>query len=63
MKNKNAERKGRQINTNDPDKNPLLRPPRLNLETGEGLKEFLEWLNDPEVDKAFEQAFPIADDE
>jgi hypothetical protein len=47
----------------DPDQNPLLKSPRLNLETGEGLRSFLEWLFDPEVDKAFEQAFPLEEGE
>jgi hypothetical protein len=47
----------------DPDQNPLLKSPRLNLETGEGRRSFLEWLFDPEVDKAFEQAFPLEEGE
>lgn len=47
----------------DPDQNPLLKPPSLNLETGEGLRSFLEWLFDPEVDEAFRQAFPIDESE
>lgn len=46
-------------NNINPDDNPLLKPPSLNLETGEGIRSFLEWLYDPEVDKAFEQAFPL----
>jgi hypothetical protein len=29
--------------------------PKVNLRTPEGVREFLEWLYDPEVDKAFEQ--------
>jgi hypothetical protein len=33
--------------------NPI--DPKVNLTTHEGIKEFLEWLYDPEVDKAFEQ--------
>lgn len=47
----------------DPEQNPLLNPPRLNLETGEGIRSFLEWLYDPEVDKAFEQAYPLDESE
>jgi len=49
--------------TPDPDQNPLLKSPRLNLETGEGLRSFLEWLFDPEVDKAFQETFPIDESE
>ena len=45
----------------DPDSNPLLRAPKLNLETGEGVESFLAWLLDPEVDKAFQQVFPLDD--
>jgi hypothetical protein len=33
--------------------NPI--DPKVNLTTQEGIKEFLEWLYDPEVDKAFEE--------
>jgi hypothetical protein len=33
--------------------NPI--DPKVNLKTQEGIKEFLEWLYDPEVDKAFEE--------
>jgi hypothetical protein len=29
--------------------------PKITLRTPEGIREFLEWLYDPEVDKAFEQ--------
>jgi hypothetical protein len=29
--------------------------PKVNLRTEEGIREFLEWLYDPEVDKAFEE--------
>jgi hypothetical protein len=47
----------------DPEQNPLLNPPRLNLETGEGIRSFLEWLYDPEVDKAFQQAYPLDESE
>ena len=43
--------------------NELLNPPSLNLETGEGIRSFLEWLYDPEVDKAFQEAYPIDESE
>lgn len=33
--------------------NPI--DPKVTLKTQEGIKEFLEWLYDPEVDKAFEE--------
>jgi hypothetical protein len=53
----NAKRKGRQINTNEnqSDNNPLLNPKfGLNTDTPD-IKGFLEWLFNPEVDKAIEQ--------
>jgi hypothetical protein len=42
----------------DPDQNPLLSP-RFDLNTANGLRDFMKWLIDPEVDKAFQQAFPL----
>lgn len=33
--------------------NPI--DPKVNLKTQEGIREFLEWIFDPEVDKAFEE--------
>jgi hypothetical protein len=56
-KQTNAKRKGRQINTNENsnDNNPLLNPKfGLNTDTPD-IKGFLEWLFNPEVDKAIEQ--------
>jgi hypothetical protein len=45
----------------NPDNNPLLNP-KFDLKTQEGVKGFLGWLFDPEVDKAFQEAFPIAEE-
>lgn len=45
----------------NPDDNPLLNP-KFDLKTQEGVRGFLEWLYDPEVDKAFQKAFPIAEE-
>lgn len=47
----------------NPDDNPLLNP-KFDLR-GENpdIKGFLAWLFDPEVDKAFQEAFPIDDNE
>lgn len=47
----------------DPDQNPLLKVPYFDPKTGEGLDKFMEWLFDPEVDEAFEQAFPLDDEQ
>jgi hypothetical protein len=47
----------------DPDQNPLLNPKfGLNTDTPD-VKGFLTWLFDPEVDKAFQQAFPTDESE
>jgi hypothetical protein len=46
----------------NPDNNPLLNP-KFDLKTHEGVKGFLGWLFDPEVDEAFRQAFPIDESE
>ena len=46
----------------NPDDNPLLNP-KFDLDTPAGVKGFLEWLFDLEVDKAFREAFPIDDNE
>jgi hypothetical protein len=46
----------------NPDNNPLLNP-KFDLKTQEGVKGFLGWLFDPEVDEAFRQAFPIDESE
>jgi hypothetical protein len=50
-------------NAPDPDQNPLLNP-KFDL-SGENpdIKGFLKWLFDPEVDKAFQEAFPINESE
>lgn len=47
----------------DPDQNPLLNP-KFDL-SGENpdIKGFLAWLFDPEVDKAFQEAFPLDEEE
>ncbi len=46
----------------DPDQNPLLNPKFLSGENPD-VKGFLAWLFDPEVDKAFQEAFPIDESE
>jgi len=50
-------------NAPDPDQNPLLNP-KFDL-SGENpdIKGFLKWLFDPEVDKAFQEAFPLDESE
>lgn len=51
----NANRKGRQIETNDNTNDELLNPKfGLNTDTPD-VKGFLTWLFNPEVDKALEQ--------
>jgi hypothetical protein len=56
-KQTNATRKGRQIETNDnTSKNDQLLNPNFGLNTDTpDVKGFLEWLFNPEVDKALEQ--------
>jgi len=46
----------------NPDENPLLAP-KFDLDTPDGVRGFVEWLFDPEVDKAFREAFPLDESE
>lgn len=46
----------------NPDENPLLSP-KFDLDTPDGMRGFMKWLFDPEVDKAFQEAFPLDDTE
>jgi hypothetical protein len=56
------ERRDKMTDNINPDENPLLNPKFLVGENPD-IKGFLAWLFDPEVDKAFQEAFPIDDNE